>query len=198
MRRQAKVLSVKPLSKESIELKVEAFLKRVAPESLRTPQPTPVLKIIDGKLLDLYGFAFAVRDDLGPKCYGVTDFGEKLVSLSEDVYVALEKDEGRARFTGAHEGAHVLLHSDELCPISARFSSGEWIHLHRAVPAEIPVFRDPEWQANHGAGAILMPREMIRMVAANKSNPIVDVVKTFKVSLQAAEVRLKKLSLIAA
>jgi hypothetical protein len=56
----------------------------------------------------------------------------------------------RDRFTLAHELAHLVLHSEQ--------------RLQRAVKSGIPIYRDPEWQANTFAAELLMPVELYKKV----------------------------------
>lgn len=198
MNNSDRVPEVQALSRQTIEFRMERFLAEVAPKCLKKPQPIPILEILDRKIFQKYGFAFRVSDSLEPGCDGETDFGRKTVTVNSNVYEQLERDVGRARFTGGHEATHVILHSAELCPIGARLINGKTVHLQRKLRSHIPTFRDPEWQANFGAGALLMPKRMVMIVTDGTKNPVARVSEVFKVSPAAAEVRLKKLSLIAA
>ncbi|WP_099332511.1 ImmA/IrrE family metallo-endopeptidase [Actinomyces minihominis] len=119
--------------------------------------------------------------------------------------------EGRGRFTLAHECAHIILHR----PLEADFSPGEDAVLTRVDlgfktrPRSNPC--DPaagerwrEWQANHLAGALLMPiRPVLRMRAEYFNDDPLDMVaqplsdrlmETFGVSRSAARTRLSHLT----
>ncbi len=52
--------------------------------------------------------------------------------------------------------------------------------------------RDPEWQANDFAGAILMPKPMVLEAIYRKPNPVEEIVQTFHTSRTSAEVRLNQ------
>jgi IrrE N-terminal-like domain len=107
---------------------------------------------------------------------GAVDPIKRAVYIREDVYDAAVRHERRARFTVAHEIGHALLHVGT---------------LNRVLPRQsIPTFRQPEWQANRFAAALLMPRHL---VAQYESLPEISV--TFGVSEHAASVRARELKL---
>ena len=132
-------------------------------------------------------------------------------SLSEDGNI------NRYRFTVAHEAGHSCLHTDyslRNCPdAAAARSEGEPALIRCRV--ENFAFRKPlgewtdadwlEWQANHFASSLLMPRSMVfRLV--NRDNDkrdeiwaaasICRVANVFEVSRQAAEIRLRDVGLL--
>ncbi len=72
----------------------------------------------------------------------------KTMKLRESVYEGACRGNGRDRFTLAHEIGHYFMHND--------------VVLSRAEPgSRIPAYRDPEWQANTFAAALLMPDHLI-------------------------------------
>jgi len=103
---------------------------------------------------------------------GLTLPSEHLIVLPERVYMDAVKGLGRARFSVAHEVAHYLLISDTS------------VALCRS-DANLPAYRDPEWQANTLAAELLMPPSMTVGMSAKM------IAKVFGVSLAAAEVHIK-------
>ncbi len=104
---------VKGRSRDEIEAVARDFLRKYFPKCLRTPQPVPMLKILDRVLPEYLDFSFEV-EQLPDGLEGYTHFAGRTVTLSANTYARLEDEDGRGRFTAAHELGHVLLHTDEL------------------------------------------------------------------------------------
>lgn len=69
--------------------------------------------------------------------------------IRNSVYEGAYNGNGRDRFTVAHELGHYFLHSD--------------VSLSRADDnINVPAYRNPEWQANTFAAALLMPDHIIK------------------------------------
>jgi len=96
------------------------------------------------------------------------------IELREDVYLEACDDNGRARFTVAHEFGHLFL---EHKPVYSR----------RSGPHEI--YEDSEWQANQFAAEFLMPVELVRQYCSGPH----DIMTVFGVSWEAADLRWRKL-----
>ncbi len=110
-------------------------------------------------------------------CLGLTFPEENCMKIREDVYINAINGNGRDRFTIAHELGHYILHKSQN------------VSLARTVNKKIEPFRDPEWQANTFAAEFLIPQNLIA-----ESDNVFDISKTFGVSHQAAEIRLKNIS----
>ena len=124
-------------------------------------------------------------DELPLGVEGIAEPPNRL-TISPDVFDALGHA-GRARFTGSHEAVHALLHLRQL---TARLESpgGGAARLHRR--SDVPAYRDPEWQANRGAAALLMPARVTwALISKYGFNPD-PLVETFGVSQQAATFRV--------
>ncbi len=67
--------------------------------------------------------------------------------IRSDVYEGAIKGDCRDRFTLCHEIGHYFLHQ----PNSISFARGN-----------IPVYRDPEWQANTFAGELMAPYDLVK------------------------------------
>ena len=112
-----------------------------------------------------------VSDKELPGMEGRTLPGEHLIQLPENVYYSARRGEGRARFTVIHEIGHYLLidkNSVALCRANER----------------IPAYRDPEWQANTLASALLMPPSLTAGMSQT------EIASVFGVSAEAARVHL--------
>jgi hypothetical protein len=97
--------------------------------------------------------------------------------IREDVYDGALRDEPRQRFTVAHEAGHAMMHIGTLNRVPAN-------------TGKVPTYRDPEWQANRFAGALLMPRHLVR-----QCQTIEEIMRRFGVSREAAAARIKTLKL---
>lgn len=93
--------------------------------------------IADRELYDLCGYklCFSPRQDFSLQELGKTNFLEKIVYLRQEEF-ALDMPSPRARFTMAHEAAHVFLHSSQLedeKKIAARLEAGPPGKLYGSV-----------------------------------------------------------------
>jgi Zn-dependent peptidase ImmA (M78 family) len=120
---------------------------------------------------------------------GFTDFENRIVGISNNAY-----NDGSHRFTVAHELGHIVMHAEHV--LSQRQMTPLFdrpIEPHQSKPMEI--------QADKFAAALLMPRNQMfaqfRPILERDGfiNPQ-DVARTFGVSIQAAEIRLKTLKLL--
>ncbi|MEM5817365.1 MAG: ImmA/IrrE family metallo-endopeptidase [Desulfitobacterium hafniense] len=183
-----KVPVVPALSCSAIERKARQLIQLSYPELLGTPGAFPVDHFFERKLRAILRFDYDVAA-LPPGIEGVTDPIDRVLTLSPDTYDALQLGDGRARFTTAHEIGHVTLHPKYLREIIVDKRGAL-----RLCRSDIPPYRDPEYQANAFAGALLMPAvHVARMLSSGEG--IGGLVRTFNVSWQAAEVRVNKLHL---
>lgn len=129
----------------------------------------------------------------------------------------LEEDqERRYRFTVGHEVSHDIFHRgyfaynpDQMTMFESQYSP---MVQCRVVAAKTSSKRKPpqtdndwmEWQANRLASAILMPAGMVRQLISSQPPEhsafraacwVMSVCHTFKVSIQAAEIRLRELGI---
>lgn len=134
----------------------------------------PVIEIIEHVLqAQVPNFSLVIGTDATMKrAEGYTSPDGSFIMLNERVYMGACKDEGRARFTAAHELGHWFLHTNV---VLARIPDG----------AEPPAFRLSEPQANQFAAEILMP---VRLITT--SDTAATVAARFAVSYEAAENRL--------
>lgn len=135
-----------------------------------------MLGIIDDALYDtVEGYRFEVRTDreMG-MADGLTDDVKPIIYLKESVNRALERGDGRARMTAAHEFGHLYMHMG--APVFRAFS-----------PKYDPLC-DPERQADIFAEAFLMPEAGFK-----RCRTIREAMETFGVSKDAAHYRARKL-----
>jgi len=167
------VVQVPPLSRKQIRQRADDLRS-----ALRIAGPYfPVIDVVEFVFQkEINGFVLDVwsTDDMnnafGHATHAMTYPNELLMILREDVYRGARKDNGRDRFTVAHEVAHVVLHR----------AAGMAMRL----PAELLAFENSEWQADAYAGEILMPLPFVL-----ECRTVDEIVKMFKVSYEAARVR---------
>lgn len=106
------------------------------------------------------------------------------------IYVASITSAERDRFTIAHELGHFFLHY----PVFAQNHPGAIMAATRWVDETDPVQQRAEWEANWFAAAFLMPASKFRSAYAECGGSLPKLAARFKVSLPAAEVRLKTLN----
>jgi Zn-dependent peptidase ImmA (M78 family) len=129
------------------------------------------------------GFKYAIQE-LPEGIEAAMDPREKLVILSPATYDNLADGIPRARFTGAHEIAHVILHAKYLQ--HRIMDGGNLLRLNRG---NIKPFRDPECQANAFAAALLMPtHHMVRML--DEGANVRSIAEIFQVSFESAGYRV--------
>ena len=98
---------------------------------------------------------------------------DKTIKLREDVYERAINGIGRDRFTVSHEIGHIFLHSDNI----AMARSDE----------KIPVYCDPEWQANTFAREFLCPLNGI-----SDNDDIDTISEKYGVSKEVASIQLSE------
>lgn len=111
-------------------------------------------------------------DTLPLDTYAITYPDEKRMVIREDVYYGACDEQGRARFTLAHEFFHYLRHNNNNVGF-ARSGS------------DVPIYCDPEWQANTFAAELLVPKDLIKDIT------IEEIVEKCSVSFQCAAIQKK-------
>lgn len=163
-----------PMSRANIEAGTMAFRKLLG----LTEPFLDVARLLEYALEGIApGFTFEVLDKeiMGVR-HGQMDPGKRTVALRLDVYEGLIAHRGRDRFTACHEIGHAVMHGGR---------------LNRLAPGLKPApYRDPEWQANTFASALLMPAHMMAVVGS-----IEDAAEEFGVTEEAARVRARILKL---
>jgi hypothetical protein len=136
----------------------------------------PVVDFVEKGLEQIVeGLTFDVVEpsELGRRM-GAVDPLRRSLYLREDVYLGAANRNNRDRFTVAHESGHAIMHIGTLNRLQ--------------LSQDVPPYRDPEWQANRFAAALLMPRHLVRQCTT-----IGEIVRDFGVSRVSAELRIKQL-----
>jgi hypothetical protein len=137
------------------------------------------------RLEDHYGIGFSVQDlDLGEE--GHTDPIAREIVVDTEVYTDMLAGKGRARFTCTHEVGH-LPHLRQAKDIIR--DGGP--RLARRLNVDVPIFRDPEWQADGIAAGLLMPRSTVPLVYSRGG--VAAVRDCYQVSTAAAVARVNVL-----
>lgn len=179
---------VAPMSRLAIEREARLVIIRFGPALLKKPGRFPVLKLFDALSDDPYRLDPGV-ELLSDGVEGMT-YPDGRVLLSEETYRGAHQEHGRPRFTVPHECYHGMKHGRQIRRALA--DVGELVVCRRG---NIPAFRNPEWQADAFAGAVLMPEEMVRLLAKEQRRALLTetMAAEFGVSVRAAEVRLSVL-----
>jgi len=134
----------------------------------------PLLEQVLYEILEGYDFRVCDDKDMA-QMEGLTDDREPIIYLKASTYHALERGDGRARMTAAHEFGHLLMHCGA--------------PTFRAFSEVYEPLCDPERQANIFAAAFLMPAE-----AFKRCRTVNEAMRRFGVSRDAATLRARKLN----
>lgn len=191
--------SVAPMSKADIESVAFNYLNLICPRHLKKPGQLNVERILDIDIYRTHGFTKLINDSLDEDIEALTNHFAKVVEIKSSVQLGIINDEPHYRFTACHEAFHVIQHSPQILS----WNTQDYLEALSLPRGECPIYRDPEWQANCGAGALLMPAKTLYSLFftlknknANDISIISEVAKIYNVSNQAAETRLVKLDLI--
>ena len=159
-----------PLSRAKIR-KFAKILRRAYDISTNVKFPT--IEFLEFGLKSL-GFDYDICDKSElENCYAKTIPEEKVVKIREDVYIRATQGNPRDIFTILHEIGHVIFHNNR----TIEFARNE---------EKIPIYMDPEWQANTFAAEVLVPADCI---AGMTEDEIVDM---YECSYEVAFIQLKE------
>ncbi|MGA9771139.1 MAG: hypothetical protein WBV94_19050 [Blastocatellia bacterium] len=153
-----------PKSGAGIDALSLSLVKRYQPEVLQKPMPFDIERFFECDLEDLIGVRTDYRE-LAHGIHGYTDI-DKMESV---IALQLMEDDSQNRFrrsTIAHEAGHVVQHVLEF---RRRKEALRFIHdteqasLKMYREQDIPLFRNPEWQAWRFAKGLLMPAASVRL-----------------------------------
>ncbi len=182
----SKLLPVPPLSYKKIGEIGRRNHVNFFPNNQLKPSRINILDFLEFELETKTGFRFRVEDYHNLK-EGETNFLTKELFLANTTYEQLCQDAPRARFTACHELGHVIVHAGYI--VGKLENQSPAITLDRS---DIPVFMDPDWQAEVFASTILAPSHLLRKVL--KENPIEQVeavIRIFGMSYKAAMKRIQ-------
>lgn len=139
-----------PLSAAAIEDNVEQYLANYIPQHLIEPNRL-TMQDIQKAIWNSHGYKIALVHGYPLESIEAqTNFPANKIEVTEKFMIACENEYPRDRYTLAHEVGHVILHSNivmQLAPLAAR----------RNTQRPIKTYENAEWQAEHAAGALLMP-----------------------------------------
>ena len=165
----------RPISRKDIRNYVYKLKKLFGLENQRYFPILPFAENVLPHLFSDYQFEVVPAQEMGNK-HGETFPSYKLIRIREDVYEGAARENGRDRFTVAHEVGHLLLHCEND------------ISLCRLDPSSrLKTYEDPEWQANAFGGELLASSWLISGMSAAQ------VSQECAVSFSAAEIQLRTL-----
>ena len=146
-----------------------------------------MLRLFEGGLREPLGIGYGVEKlPFGEDAYYNFDTDE--IILAPHTYEGLRYDDGRARFTVAHEIGHRVLHREPMRSVGRGNSRAT-----RLKRTEILPYRDPECQANRFASEFLMPTPFVKPFVEQGAGPT-QVAAKFKTSWSAASIKCSELS----
>lgn len=198
---QSEIRETEARSHAEIAAAAEACAREHFPDALRRGDPIPVHELLDPEEASRLAGGVPVEVCAVP---GLRD--EAVCEATEDgLALRLRPDireraiagDGRARFTLAHELAHLVLHRTDLARALGR-AFRDVVTPTQKLPPGVPIYRSPEWQANVWAAAFLMPEASVRvflrrLADEHRELDVVELAQHFQVSRDAAAIRLEKL-----
>lgn len=141
-----------------------------------------MLRLFEGGLMEPLGIGYGVEElPFGEDAYFNFDTDE--IILAPHTYDGLGRDDGRPRFTLAHEIGHGVLHREFMRSVGRGNSRAT-----RLKRTEILPYRDPECQANRFASEFLMPTHFVKSLVEQGAGPT-QVASKFKTSFSAASIK---------
>jgi Zn-dependent peptidase ImmA (M78 family) len=193
-------------SKAALDGKARHILNTYNSDLLDTPQPIPVMEIME----EAFGLNFEyqyIRND--GRVLGLTVFNDAYVAVYDEDYRQYEliwvkadtvildahllnkPTDARLRYTCAHELLHYVRHKS--------FYTAEDDMAAKGVLDLISTDEDTsaEWQADYFASCLLMPKGVVkRAFYRTKSNHVLALSQLFCVSKESMGYRLKELGLL--
>jgi hypothetical protein len=184
------------MSGRQIDLLAMTLIRKHQPAVLQGTKAFDIHRFVDTKLEDLTEITPIYSSELPFEIYGLTDSANKQVIVQEE----LANDASSVNFfrsTLAHETGHCFMHVPQLQKINRtqifrQAKSDDGLHLYRKD--NIPVYRNPEWQAWRFAGALLMPEAPLR-VMLNDGAGLSDIANHFEVNIPFLKARLNALKI---
>ena len=180
-----------PRSAAAIEDYVEQYLANYIPQHLIAPNRL-TMQDIQKAIWNSHGYKIALVHGYPLESIEAqTNFPANKIEVTEKFMIDFENEYPRNRYTLAHEVGHVILHSGivmQLAPLAAR----------RNTQRPIKTYENAEWQAEHAAGALLMPIVTLlpllcTLYESNYSDReiIKEIKDIYGVSVRAAEARIR-------
>lgn len=164
--------AVEPLSRRNIREAADELRKMVGYEKEKY---FPVVHFIEWVLANPdneCGLEIEiVPEEVLGDTYGLTNTGKNKMQIREDVYIRAARGNPRDRFTLSHEVGHYFLHQ----PDRVSYARGE-----------VPVYRNPEWQANVFAAELMAPCSLLQGMTVE------EIMNECGISRQAANIQWKE------
>jgi hypothetical protein len=161
---------VKPRNAKEIDEFALGLVAAFQPGALRTVTKFDVERFFDCELEGQTGVE-PVYQSLGEGLDGYTDSAEMKCVISSELANHGNDDVQRRRLraTLAHEIGHCFLHVEDSLRARTmlKFLHDENAALELYKQEEINAYENPEWQAWRFAGALLMPKDCIRLAVDN-------------------------------
>lgn len=183
------------MSGAQIELIAVRVLRNKQPRVLEGAEPFDIQRMVDVDLENDTGIDVDYTH-LPEGVYGITSTSDDTMyinsSLSDDPY-----NERFLRSTLAHEVGHCIIHvpivrQQRAVRVFRQVKDDMGICLYRKD--NIPVFRNPEWQAWHFAEALLMPRPAVGILLKEGAS-VSDMANHFEVNGAFAKYRLRAMKI---
>jgi len=151
-----------------IDVSANMINQQFQPETLTHPTPFNVEDFFEFDLERLSGVKPDYRE-LPYGIHGITDSDKMICVISSE----LMEDRSQIKFarsTIAHEIGHVLTHVPEFRKKKAILRSihdNDHMSLRLHREEDVPIYKNPEWQAWRYAGALLMPEPVFRAAVSN-------------------------------
>lgn len=141
---------VQPLSRQDLRRLAESIRAKTG---YANDPYFPILRFVELVLPELrpnFDFEVVSKQEMG-NTHGLTFPEQEIMQIREDVYERACQGSGRDRMTVAHELGHYLLHRSKNV-VFARTGTDS---------TSIPVYCQPEWQANAFGGELLIPSKLV-------------------------------------
>lgn len=184
------ITPVRPMTKVAIQQEALAILARLYPEALETPCAVPILRFLEEDMEFEYGLRLVVLESMWPREGGARPQEHPDgagISFSQDRFDLLCRDNVSARFLGAHEFGHAMLHLDQL---QVERQDGVPRFAGLKLRSQVKPYMDPEWQADTFASHLLLPEPMLRLVVNDLGWSESRIAGVFKVPRVTIEIRL--------
>jgi len=186
-----------PRSGAGIDAIAYTFIEKTQPGVLVQPAPFDVEEFFE---FDLEAMTRVITSyqRLPAGIYGLTD-SEKMISIV-DVELFDKRRKGEVRFcrsTIAHECGHAILHVPEFRRKRALLKSIQdksEVAMKMYRREQVPVYMDPEWQANRFAGALLLPEKTLKRVF-KETQDIKEIAEVFDVNPAFVRSRLRAIGI---
>ena len=192
-----KLVPAQGRSGQEIDRIAQCVLGHFQPAAIEEPQVVDVEDIFEFGLPDL-----GIEPDYQPLeqrgLQGYTD-SENMVCV---VSAELADDPTASpyfRSTVAHEIGHAILHIPEYQRRRQKIISEQVSNdrvLHRLPDTEIPIYRNPEWQAHRFGGGLLMPEAAVRKAISVHCGDHAALSTVFEVTPAFVRSRLKGLEML--